>query len=254
MIGITTLALLTMNAYQQGPSVSHAPLTCAIMGGNADKTAPGVDYKGVHYAFCCPMCPGAFAKNPEKAINADRNKGQTIGEALFDPVSQTRIQEKDAKASSDVNGVRYLFASTDEKAKFDASPAQYTAVPAKEALYCPVEKEAIKGYASAGSYRDYNGVRYFFCCNGCPQQFDKKPADYAKVAAMYVTDPKAVVVAPPPQPAAAAAEQPFVAETFNCKHCGRQMTVNSPADLNATCSACQCGKTCSQCKPSGGQK
>src|SRR3989440_920379 len=235
MIGLTTLALIAMNsAGLQGLAVPHTPITCSIMGGNADASGPGVDYKGVHYIFCCAMCPGAFAKNPEKAINADKNKGQTIGESLFDPISRARISEKDAKAISDYNGVRYLFASGDEKKTFDATPLQYTATPAKEALYCPIEKEAINGYASAGSYRDVNGVRYFFCCNGCPQKFDANPAQYTKIASAYVVDPKPEMVK---ASAKAAAEAPFAAYTFNCKHCGREVAINSPADLNATCSA-----------------
>jgi len=251
MIGLPVLALLSFNAAIQGPSLSHTPIACSIMGGNADMSGVGVDYKGVHYSFCCTMCPGAFAKDPEKAINADRNKGQTIGESLFDPVSRSRISDKDAKASSDYKGVRYLFSTEDEKKTFDASPAQYSAVPAKEALFCPVEKEAITGYASAGSYRDYNGFRYFFCCAGCPQKFDANPDSFVKNAAAYVLDPKAHIVQPSAKAAAAAAaDANFTAYTFNCKHCGREMAINSPADLNATCSACQCGKTAASCKPS----
>lgn len=29
-------------------------------------------------------------------------------------------------------------------------------------------------------FADYKGKRYFFCCNGCPQEFKKNPAKYAK--------------------------------------------------------------------------
>jgi len=29
-------------------------------------------------------------------------------------------------------------------------------------------------------YADYKGRRYFFCCPGCPEQFSKSPAKFAK--------------------------------------------------------------------------
>ena len=38
-------------------------------------------------------------------------------------------------------------------------------------------------------YADYKGKRYFFCCGGCPAQFKKDPAKYAK--ADSIPTPKA---------------------------------------------------------------
>jgi len=29
-------------------------------------------------------------------------------------------------------------------------------------------------------FADYKGNRYFFCCGGCPEEFKKNPAKYAK--------------------------------------------------------------------------
>ena len=31
-------------------------------------------------------------------------------------------------------------------------------------------------------FADYKGRRYFFCCNGCPQEFKANPAKFAKTA------------------------------------------------------------------------
>jgi len=39
-------------------------------------------------------------------------------------------------------------------------------------------------------FADYKGRRYFFCCNGCPQEFKSNPAKYAKSAESIPT-PKA---------------------------------------------------------------
>lgn len=37
-------------------------------------------------------------------------------------------------------------------------------------------------------YADYKGNRYFFCCDGCPQQFKANPAKFAKSA--HIKSPK----------------------------------------------------------------
>jgi len=229
------------------PLQAPPALTCAMLGSPAAVNGPAVDYKGVRYPFCCAMCQGGFSKNPEKVITADRNKGKTIGVSLFDPISGSRVNEKQAKAWSDYNGVRYLFASADEKGSFLATPEKFTVIPAKEALYCPVEKEKIAGYSAAGSYRDYEGVRYYFCCGGCPAEFAKKPAEYAKVAAAYVVSPKAMN-APVEKPQTTAQPQ-VTADNFKCKHCGRDMSVTSAGDGTTTCNVCRCGRTKDDCKP-----
>jgi len=243
---ITALASL---AIALTPMQAPAPITCAMLGSPAVPNGPAVDYKGVRYPFCCAMCQGGFSNNPDKAIKADRNKDKTIGVSLFDPVSMSRITDKQAKSWTDYHGVRYLFASNDEKSTFIVHTCEFLAHPAKEALYCPVEKEKIAGYDAAGSYRDYEGVRYYFCCGSCPAEFDKKPADYVKVASAYVMTPKAMN-APAAKVEAAPATgggAPAAADKFTCKHCGKSMEING--DGSATCGVCRCGRTKEECKP-----
>jgi len=41
----------------------------------------------------------------------------------------------------------------------------------------------------AHMYADYKGNRYFFCCAGCPEEFKKSPAKFAKAA--HIPTPKA---------------------------------------------------------------
>jgi YHS domain-containing protein len=41
---------------------------------------------------------------------------------------------------------------------------------------CPV----MGGVVSKDSFRDYNGMRIYFCCSGCPAEFDKNPEKYMK--------------------------------------------------------------------------
>jgi len=42
---------------------------------------------------------------------------------------------------------------------------------------------------AAKKYADYKGRRYFFCCEGCPAEFKKDPAKFAKSAS--IPTPKA---------------------------------------------------------------
>jgi YHS domain-containing protein len=244
MLTIALAAAIALSPHQG--DMAQAPLTCAVLGTTAADGGPSVDYKGVKYALCCAMCQSAFQKDPDKAIHSDKAQGKTIGTFLFDPVTSGRITPTMAKASVDYKGVRYLFLSSDEKKTFSADPVKYTKMPEKEALFCPIEKQKLSGYMAAGSYRDYEGVRYYFCCDGCPTDFAKDPAKYAKVAAEYVAQPKAII------PAVEKKEEKdadtFTAVQFNCKHCGRPMAINSADDGKSTCSACNCGKTMNECK------
>lgn len=62
-----------------------------------------------------------------------------------------------------------------------AEPVAYT--NDKGELVCPVMGTVIESKEKAVGYQDYEGTRYYFCCGGCPEQFKKDPAKYAKKAA-----------------------------------------------------------------------
>ena len=53
---------------------------------------------------------------------------------------------------------------------------------APTAIKCPVTGDAVNiaKATKAHMYADYKGRRYFFCCPGCPEQFQKNPAKYSK--------------------------------------------------------------------------
>ena len=60
-------------------------------------------------------------------------------------------------------------------------PAKKTT--AKTTIHCAVLHDSVVNIAEATKkhmYADYKGHRYFFCCNGCPQQFKANPAKFAK--------------------------------------------------------------------------
>ncbi len=55
------------------------------------------------------------------------------------------------------------------------------ALPAQvQPIVCPVGGEAAD---LEGSYMDYNGARYWFCCPGCDVQFSKEPTKFVEARA-----------------------------------------------------------------------
>ena len=51
-----------------------------------------------------------------------------------------------------------------------------------EQVLCPVMKSSVRKELSEkmGWVREYKGKTYYFCCAGCPEQFDKDPEKYLK--------------------------------------------------------------------------
>jgi len=157
-----------------------AGLSCATTGEAIGKTKLALDYGSARYAFCCAGCPEAFKKNPAAALKGEALKGKTVGEFLFDPTSGLRIDAKKSKASSDYNGLRYYFASTEGKAKFDADPKAFTKPVTKEALFCPAMKHSLPSVDKSGGYVDHEGTRFYVCCPNCMAETQK---DIAKLSA-----------------------------------------------------------------------
>lgn len=168
-----TIIALTAMAFSQ-----QAGLKCPVMGSAVAKDSPTVEYNGARYSFCCGVCDANFVKAPEEFLKTQRKAGNTVGVFLFDPVSRIRLDASKASATYDFESIRYPFQSEDNKKAFLASPAKYASVPAKEALYCPVGKEAVPSYAKASDYVDHDGVRWYMCCDGCGGPFEKDPGKY----------------------------------------------------------------------------
>src|SRR5262245_41776317 len=66
-------------------------------------------------------------------------------------------------------------------------------------IHCAVMKDHtvnIKEATAKKMYADYKGRRYFFCCAGCPGDFKKDSAKFAKSGESIPT-PKTTAPAPP---------------------------------------------------------
>ncbi len=177
MISFIAIAVLTAN---------QTPVKCPVMGSAIDPKIASVEYAGAKYSFCCAGCDVNFAKTPSDFLGTQREAGNTAGVFLFDPVSRKRLDIAKAKYTADHQGLRYPFASEANRNAFRRTPGKFAAVPAKEALFCPVGNEAVPSYAKASDYADHAGVRYYMCCDGCAVPFLKSPAKYLVNAKPHV--------------------------------------------------------------------
>ena len=59
-------------------------------------------------------------------------------------------------------------------------------------IKCAVQgvKTSMKEATKEKLFVDYKGRRYFFCCDGCPQEFKAHPDKYAKTAESIPTPKK----------------------------------------------------------------
>ncbi len=195
--------LIALSAVALGQS---AALKCPVMGSTIDPKSAVVEYNGARYQFCCGGCDANFAKAPAEFLKTQKKAGNTVGTFLFDPVSRKRLDLGKAVVTADFDSLRYPFETQANKAAFLKSPKKFAATPAKEALYCPVGAEAVSSYASASDYVDHNGIRWYMCCPGCGEPFEKNPAKYlvagiekhVKVATAIkpANAPKSIAVAP----------------------------------------------------------
>jgi len=79
-----------------------------------------------------------------------------------------------------------------------ASPKATTAWPtdikihknADGKVVCPVMNSTIDSPDKAVSYEDYKGVRYYICCDGCPEKFRADPEKYAEKAVSKAKAPQ----------------------------------------------------------------
>lgn len=191
MMMTAALAMVVMAPVVPGVMAAGATV-CPVMGSPVTdtKTAGFLDYNGARFYFCCPGCDVKFAKEPAKYVTTQAKAKKAAGELMFDPVSGMRLKPGKMIAEDSVfEGVQFRFESAANKAAFDKDPKAYGMMPKKEALFCPVMGHAVKDYASAASYKDYEGVRYYTCCGGCVSKLNTNPAEYVASAKNHVKTP-----------------------------------------------------------------
>lgn len=226
------------------------PLTyCPVLGEKANKKSPASEFAGSRFWFCCGGCDVEFKKSPEKYVKKSSDEKKVAGVFLFDPVSRQRLDIEKSKAWSDFQGIRYPFASEENRTKFEKDPKRFSSIPKHENLVCPVEKKEMSAPSQAAGYRDYEGVRYYLCCPGCQDVFEKDPGPLSASVTKSVR-PNSVVVSPQDPPnAGSKADTPT---DVKCTHCGKKMVIKDKADAETRCNVCGCGVAKKFCVPTGG--
>lgn len=83
---------------------------------------------------------------------------------------------------------------TSTSAQPTSGGASDTAIPVaftndKGQVVCPVSGDVV---TVKGSYQDYNGKRYYFCCDDCPPKFKANPQKYAEGKAIKSGEAKSM--------------------------------------------------------------
>ncbi len=168
-----------------------APLVCPMTGEPIPADAKAYDWNGLRFRTCCPGCAEAFKKDPAKALEAAAKKGWMVATSVFDPISGRKLTPQTAGGgSSDFGGVRFHFQNAGNKGTFDSDPKRFGAVPAKASSQCPVMALDLSAVYLAPGYADFDGVRYFACCDQCFPRLRANPGAYAKAGEKYVGNPK----------------------------------------------------------------
>lgn len=103
-----------------------------------------------------------------------------IGAVVLWGCNQTAEESTDTAPPSDSTST-----TTPEQTAPDPGMGDSTAEPVaftndKGQIICPVMGSVIESKDKAVSYQDHEGMRYYFCCDGCPDQFKNDPEKYAK--------------------------------------------------------------------------
>lgn len=65
-----------------------------------------------------------------------------------------------------------------ETSKMEGAAAEPVAFKKDGKLWCPVMDTEVESVEKAVGYQDVDGVRYYFCCAGCPEPFKEDPKKY----------------------------------------------------------------------------
>jgi Cu+-exporting ATPase len=96
---------------------------------------------------------------------------------VTDPVCGMQIEPSSAFASRQVDGETFYFCSEACVTQFDAAPEKFAPKERANEIKDPVCGMAVEP-TSAAAKREFGGQTYYFCSQGCVEQFDAEPERY----------------------------------------------------------------------------
>jgi YHS domain-containing protein len=156
--------------------------TCPLSGKPA-KVEHVVEHRGKKVYFCCPNCPAAFAKNPEKFADKVHFLWLQTGQMLQFACPFTG-RATSSSATVELGGTKFAFCCANCLKKYNDTPdaEKIPLVFGKidkgftPQLSCPVTAQDIKLDINV----DYKGKKVFFCCESCPATFEGNPEAFVK--------------------------------------------------------------------------
>jgi YHS domain-containing protein len=179
----TLVAVGGLKAAKEEAAKKEFKATCPVSGKPAGEDHVVVAKNGDKVYFCCDNCPKAYKANPRKfdtKVNAQLlETGQVVQVAC--PLTGKPTKEDTAvevagskvafcchnceakvKKADDEGKAKIVFA----KASFDKGFTRQTK--------CPVSGKPIK----AEQVVEYKGKKVYFCCEHCPEAFNKDPEKF----------------------------------------------------------------------------
>lgn len=182
---VAALAAALSASFAEDAEEAKLPEGCACpVSGAPAKLAHAVAFHGKEVYFCCPNCPGAFEKAPEKfAVKVNHQLLQTSQIAqVACPFTGGKLNPETA---IDVAGVKVAFCCENCQAKAVAA-VEEGAEKAMELIFaklekgftlqnkCPVSGKPIV----AAQMVEYEGKPVYFCCENCPAAFKADPEKF----------------------------------------------------------------------------
>ncbi|MBI3911842.1 MAG: hypothetical protein HY320_13045 [Armatimonadetes bacterium] len=163
------LALLGVAfAHAEAPKKAICPVRGAKF--EVKASSPFINVNGKPVYFCCPGCPAAFAKNPEKYLAAAK---VDVGKC---PVEKGAIKKLDPNLRAIVNNELFYFCCAGCPEAFAKAPQKYV-----QQLADPVSGKKFK--PTAQSPRSTVGKQLFLFQNAsCKAAFDEEPAKFTKLS------------------------------------------------------------------------
>ncbi len=156
--------------------------TCPVSGKPA-KAEHVVEHRGKKVYFCCPNCPGALEKNPQKFADKVHFQWLQTGQMLQFACPLTG-RPTSAAAQVELGGTRFAFCCANCLKKYNDTP-DAEKIPLvfgnidkgfTPQLRCPVTGQDVK----LEFHVAYKGKKVFFCCESCPATFEGSPETFVK--------------------------------------------------------------------------
>ena len=141
---------------------------CPVMANRPTSKRMAVDYGSTRVYVCCDQCVRTvWREGADKLLARTKDRDILLADVIFDPVSQTRVNEYKAKFQLRDGTKNWLFSSQENLDAFKSDRAIYQSEPKNECLKCRGCGKLFATTGEAGTYQDIASCRLYFCGASC---------------------------------------------------------------------------------------